>query len=195
MVEVRLHRRGGQGVVMAAEIIAASMVKEDRWASCFPFFGSERRGAPVQAFLRYGTEPARIRNKIYQPDVVMILDSMLAENTAWYRGLHNNGVVIVNSRIEAVEKLVPSECTTIVTCDANRIALEVMNRSITNSTMVGCFAAATHAVDPDTLSDTLSEYFSGKVLDFNRECLKRGFQETKEYRRQEDGSFALCRGE
>ena len=52
MKEIRLHGRGGQGAAMAAEMLAAALVKEGKHAVAFPMFGFERRGAPLMAFVR-----------------------------------------------------------------------------------------------------------------------------------------------
>ena len=54
--EVRLHGRGGQGTVTAAELLAISAINEGKFAQAFPSFGAERRGAPVLAFVRLSDE-------------------------------------------------------------------------------------------------------------------------------------------
>ncbi len=190
MIEMRLHGRGGQGTVMATEMIASSLLKEGQDVACFPFFGSERRGAPVQAYLRYGNERIRVRNKIYNPSIIMMFDSMLAKDSTYYKGLKSDGIVVVNSDIETMSSVVPPECQKILICNANKIALEVMNRSITNTTMIGCFARATGAIRMESVKETLSEYFSGKLLELNSICAERGFEESELYVRQDDGNFA-----
>lgn len=52
MFEVRIHGGGGQGAVMAAQALAEAAAIEGNYAVAFPFFGAERRGAPVLAFTR-----------------------------------------------------------------------------------------------------------------------------------------------
>ncbi len=190
MTEVRLHGRGGQGMVKAAEILAASMLREGVPASCFPLFGSERRGAPVQSFLRYGEKRVRVRNKIYSPDVVVVSDASLAANPAWYKGLSGEGLAIVNSPAKNVTDILPPEAKTLVCVAGNDIAMEVMGRPITNTVMLGAFAGATGVVGLETLKSVLGEYFSGNTLELNRQCAEHGFNEFKTYRRQPDGSFA-----
>ena len=77
MIEVRFHGRGGQGAVTSAELMAQAAIAEGRYAQAFPSFGPERRGAPLMAFLRISDEPIRLREKIYEPDMVVVLDPAL----------------------------------------------------------------------------------------------------------------------
>ena len=78
MKEIRFHGRGGQGVVMGAEMLAYAFVLEGKYASAFPTFGAERRGAPVAAFLRFDEKPVRETHQIYEPDCIAILDPFIA---------------------------------------------------------------------------------------------------------------------
>ncbi len=77
MIEVRFHGRGGQGAVTSAEIVALAAIEEGKYAQGFPSFGPERRGAPVATFARVDDKPIRLRSKIYQPDVAVVLDPSL----------------------------------------------------------------------------------------------------------------------
>jgi pyruvate ferredoxin oxidoreductase gamma subunit len=77
MIEIRFHGRGGQGAVTSAELLALAAIGEGKYAQAFPSFGPERRGAPVVAFCRISDEPIRIRANIYEPDIVVVLDSSL----------------------------------------------------------------------------------------------------------------------
>lgn len=190
MTELRIHGRGGQGTVMASEMLAAAMISEGQFASCFPFFGQERRGAPVQAYIRFGGEKTRIHNKIYTPNIVMVLDAMLVADTSCYKGLLPGGLVIANGQMNEVAALVPAEAETVAVVDGNRIALETMGRAITNTTMLGCFARVTGAVKLESLLKTLEDYFTGSALAGNCECIRRGYEEVETFAVQ--GSKAPC---
>ena len=51
LVEIVFHGRGGQGAVTAANLLVAAALKDgNKGVQAFPFFGAERRGAPVRAF-------------------------------------------------------------------------------------------------------------------------------------------------
>jgi 2-oxoacid:acceptor oxidoreductase gamma subunit (pyruvate/2-ketoisovalerate family) len=97
MIEVRFHGRGGQGAVVASEILAKAAVKEGMFASAFPFFGVERRGAPVMAFCRIDDRPIRIHAGIYDPDHVVILDQGLIKLVDVMQGHRKEGSVVVNT--------------------------------------------------------------------------------------------------
>jgi len=97
MIEVRLHGRGGQGAVTSAELLAQAAIGIGQYAQAFPSFGPERRGAPVQAFLRISEKPIRLRSKIYKPDNIIILDPTLLGSVNPAEGLKQNGFVVINS--------------------------------------------------------------------------------------------------
>ena len=93
MIEVRFHGRGGQGAVTAAEIVAQAAIRKGDYAQAFPSFGPERRGAPVQAFLRVSDKQIRLRSKIYEPDNVLVLDPTLVVSANPAQGLKKGGFV------------------------------------------------------------------------------------------------------
>jgi 2-oxoisovalerate ferredoxin oxidoreductase gamma subunit len=96
LIEVRFHGRGGQGVVIASEVLANAAFKMGFEVASFPFFGVERRGAPVTAYARIDTSPIRIRSSIYEPDYVVVLDSSLLKGVDILEGLKPGGVVLMN---------------------------------------------------------------------------------------------------
>jgi len=91
MIEIRIHGRGGQGAVIASEVLASAFFKEGKFVQAFPAFGAERRGAPVAAFARVDDQPIRIRHFIYEPDHIIILDPTLIESTQVDSGLKEGG--------------------------------------------------------------------------------------------------------
>ena len=96
MIEVRFHGRGGQGVVVASEVLAKAAFKMGFEVSSFPFFGVERRGAPVTAYARFDEHPIRIKSSIYEPDYVVVLDSSLLRGVDILEGLKPAGRVLIN---------------------------------------------------------------------------------------------------
>ena len=123
MIEVRFHGRGGQGAVLASEILARAAIKEGLSASAFPFFGVERKGSPVTAFCRIDRRPIRLHTGIYEPDHVVVLDQALIRLTNVLSGLKGNGTVLVNSSRSPSELGLPTE-RPVATIDATSIALE-----------------------------------------------------------------------
>ena len=97
MFEVRIHGRGGQGVVTAAELLAVAAFREDRHAQAFPSFGSERTGAPVVSFCRIDDKPIRTHEPVTEPDALIIQDPTLLHQADLSAGLGPNGYMLINS--------------------------------------------------------------------------------------------------
>lgn len=136
MYEIRIHGRGGQGAVTAAEVIAIAAFKEgEQWVQAFPSFGVERRGAAIQAFVRIDKKPIRLRSQIYEPDFVIVLDQTLLKEVNVLAGIKEDSVVIVNAKKDFFLGI-----NNLYYVDATNIALETMGVAITNVPMVGAFA-------------------------------------------------------
>jgi pyruvate ferredoxin oxidoreductase gamma subunit len=177
MLEVRLHGRGGQGAVTGAEVIAQAAIRKGLYAQAFPSFGPERRGAPVQAFLRISEGPIRIRTKIYEPDTIIILDPTLIGSVNPADGLKDGGFVIINTTKEADElkRLFPR--ARIAKVDASRIAREEIGIAITNITMIGAFLKAYGVLHPDDVDEVVKERF-GVLAPKNIGAYRRAYRET-----------------
>ncbi len=182
MIEIRIHGRGGQGAVTSAELIAIAAIKEGKFAQAFPSFGPERRGAPVQAFARIGEERIRIREKIYHPDIILVLDPSLPKITKVTDGLKENGVAILNSSLpeEEVRKILGDYKGKLALVDANKIAIEEIGIPITNTTMLGALLKVTGLIELKHIEETLKERF-GKLAEKNIKALHRALEETKIY--------------
>ena len=189
MGEIRIHGRGGQGTVIAAEIMATAFVLDGKYAASFPFFGQERRGAPVAAFVRFGLEPVREKTRVYDPDIVMVLDRVLAGNPICYDGLKIGGMAIINSKQEGIVPPSIPNLELLATVDATGIALQEIGLPITNSCMLGAFARATQLVQLDTLLYAIEEFLKGNVLFRNKSALQRGYHEVAVKSREKDGVY------
>ncbi len=181
MIEMRFHGRGGQGAVTSAELVAQAAIDTGKYATAFPSFGPERRGAPVVAFARVDDEPVRTRYKVYQPDVVVVLDPSLLEIANPAEGLNEKGILIVNSADDA--KLIREKISysgRLALTDASKIAREVIGLPITNTTMVGALVKATNLLSIESLKPPFQRRF-GKIAARNIEAMQRAFDETKLY--------------
>ncbi len=161
MRELRIHGRGGQGSVTAAELIAVAAFKSQVFSQAFPAFGVERRGAPVQAFVRFSDSKIRLRSQVYEPDYVIIQDSTLIRDVPVFAGMKEGGIAIINSEKE-IDFSVPKGVRVIV-IDATKIALEILGIPITNTTLLGAFAAASGEIQLDALEEALGERFIGNL--------------------------------
>lgn len=123
MFEIRFHGRGGQGSVVASDILARTVFLEGKDVQSFPFFGVERRGAPVTAYTRIDDKPIRIKTSIYEPDCVIVLDSSLIKSQNIIAGLKSSGIVLINSEKRPGEINLGFQGR-IATVDATAIALK-----------------------------------------------------------------------
>jgi 2-oxoisovalerate/pyruvate ferredoxin oxidoreductase gamma subunit len=173
--EIRFHGRGGQGVVTAAEILAAAFVREGKFVAAFPMFGFERRGAPVTAFLRFDAQPIRERTQVYTPDCCVVIDPVLARIPDTYQGLKPGGVVVANIAAESMPAGVAVGM--LVAVPATAIALEELRRPAANTAVLGGLACATGWISVGFIQDTLADYFNGAALAGNRKAVQRGYDE------------------
>jgi len=143
MQEIRFHGRGGQGTVLASIALAKAFFTAGYWVQTFPVFGSERRGAPVEAYLRLDKSKIRIRSNVYEPDHVLVQDARLLKIVDVVKGLKKGGWILINSPAipEGVERLAGFKLACV---DASRIAREhglgARSQPITNTSMMGAFA-------------------------------------------------------
>ncbi len=178
MKEVRLHGRGGQGGVTSAELVAIAAIAEGKYAQAFPSFGPERRGAPVAAFIRVSDDQIRTREKVYHPDIVVVLDPSLPALVNVAEGLREGGIVILNTEKseEEIRKDFGLQCK-LAMVDANTIAREELGLPITNTTMLGALLKATGIVSMEPLEHALEKRF-GRIAPKNKAAMKRAFKET-----------------
>jgi pyruvate ferredoxin oxidoreductase gamma subunit len=167
--EIRIHGRGGQGAVTAAQLLAHAAHLEGKHVQAFPYFGAERRGAPVKAFARISDAPILLHSQIYNPDYVVVLDPKLHEMVDVAEGLKRDGVIILNTTKK------PSEIKLgdwrIATVDATGIALElgllVAGQPVVNTSMVGAFAGATGEVRLENVLKAIRENWRGSAGEKN----------------------------
>ena len=178
MKEIRLHGRGGQGVVMGAEMLAYAFVIEGKFASSFPTFGAERRGAPVAGFLRFDEKPIRETHQIYRPDCVMCLDPFIGRSDTIFNGLKGEGIVIINTPKQRLERW-PQELNVLGLIDATALALDEIGRAIVNTCMLGVIARVTGWVKLESVIASLDMNFDGKLLKKNRDLVRRGYESVK----------------
>src|SRR5688500_11894555 len=151
MVEVRIHGRGGQGVVTAAEMLSVAAFEEGRHAQAFPSFGSERTGAPVVSFCRIDDRPIRLREPIARPDALIVQDPALLHQVDLFRGLRPDGFMLINTSRSFVELGLGSwvggfHREHLLTVPATEIAREHVGRPLPNAVLLGGFAALTGIV-------------------------------------------------
>jgi pyruvate ferredoxin oxidoreductase gamma subunit len=166
MYEVRLHGRGGQGAVTAAELLSVAAFDGGSWAQAFPSFGSERTGAPVAAFCRMDEQPIRLREPVLNPDALLILDATLLHLAGVFDGLRPHGIVLVNSarppdELGLGELAEAHPDMTVTTLDASSIARRHLGKPLPNGVLLGGFAALSGMVSIEAVGQALRERFHG----------------------------------
>jgi len=182
ILEFRWHGRGGQGAWTASELLARAALSEGKHIQSFPEFGPERMGAPVTAFTRISTEPIRIHCDIYEPDVVVVLDSTLLRTVPVTAGINQeDDVIIVNSKEPPakVRKDLRVEKGRVWTVPATEIALKILGLPITNTAMLGAVARVTGIVSLETIDKMIKERFRADVAEKNFAVVKEAYQEVK----------------
>jgi pyruvate ferredoxin oxidoreductase gamma subunit len=170
MFSVRIHGRGGQGVVTAAELLATAAFTENKYAQAFPSFGSERMGAPVMSFCRISEKPIRTHEPVTEPDAILVQDPTLlhpasgvggADGPELFAGLNPGGYVLVNSTANVTA---PGQLQVV---PASALAMTHLGRPLPGAPMLGAFAALTGAVGIDSVVAAISDRFRGAVADGN----------------------------
>jgi pyruvate ferredoxin oxidoreductase gamma subunit len=171
-MQIRIHGRGGQGVVSAAEMLSIAAFLEGRFAQAFPSFGSERMGAPVMAFCRIDDQPIRSREPVMHPDALIIQDPTLLHQNSLFDGLDESGYVLINSTRDlkelgiesAVKDLPPGHVRTV---PATELAIRYVGRPLPNGTLLGGFAAMTGVLKLESVVAAIRSKFPGKIGESN----------------------------
>ncbi len=180
MLTIRIHGRGGQGVVTAAELLSTAAFTAGKQAQAFPSFGSERMGAPVMAFCRIDTQTIRTREAVTHPDVLIVQDPTLLHQVELFAGLSGEGYVIINSTFSLDElgigeflKSIPS--AHICVLPASDIGVKHMRRPIANTPLLGAFAALTGVIDLASVQSAMRQKFPGSLGEANAAAAKDGY--------------------
>ncbi len=181
MIEIRFHGRGGQGAVIASKILAVAFFAEDKYVQSFPKFGVERRGAPVEAFLRIDADTIFLRNNIYEPDHIIVLDPTLIDAIDVTTGLKKGGLVLINTDKKPEDYKDVLADYKVACVDASQIAIKhrlgPRTAPIVNTAIVGAFAKASGLVGIDSVADAIGGEVPIKP-EANAEAAREAFEST-----------------
>jgi pyruvate ferredoxin oxidoreductase gamma subunit len=173
LFQIRLHGRGGQGVVTGAEMLSVAAFLEGRHAQAFPSFGSERTGAPVVAFCRIDDREIRLREPIMEPDALIIQDVTLLHQVDVFGGLKpRDGYILINTSrgFEALgigEFVSGFRSERLCTVPATELALKHVGRPVPNAALLGGFAAVTGLISLQSVAEAIRGKFSGRIAEGN----------------------------
>ena len=180
MQEIRFHGRGGQGVVIGSEVLAHAFFMEGKYVQAFPAFGVERRGAPVTAFCRIDDKPIFLRNQIYRPDHVVVLDASMMASVGIADGLKEKGSVLINTggSPAACQKLFGNGFS-VYRVDAAAIAVRHKLGSpanpIVNTAICGAFARISAMVSIEAVEEAIDDYVPVKKEN-NKDAAREAFE-------------------
>lgn len=178
MIEIRFHGRGGQGAVTASRIIAIAAYEEGKYSQAIPMYGTERRGAPLTAFVRIDDVRVRERELVHNPGISIVLDPLIAKEQSVVDNLLPGGLVILNTADEPEDVKLGGDFK-VATVDATTIALETLGRPITNTAILGAFAKVTGLIKVESIEKALKKNFPGRLGEMNIAAVKRSYAEVK----------------
>ena len=189
MFQVRIHGRGGQGVVTGAEMMSIAAFLGGKHAQAFPSFGSERTGAPVVAFCRMDDKEIRLREPIMQPDAIIIQDPTLLHQVDVFGGLKKDGYILINTTRSFVEMGLgefvkgfrPDRLWTV---PATELALKHVGRPVPNMPLLGAFAALGGLISLDAVQRAIDQKFKGAVAKGNQAAAKDAYNIVMEQERK-----------
>lgn len=181
MFQIRIHGRGGQGVVTGAEMLSIAAFLGGRHAQAFPSFGSERTGAPVVAFCRIDDKEIRLREPIMQPDALIIQDPTLLHQVDVFSGLKKDGYILINTARtfdqlglgDFVQDFQPLH---LLTVPATEIAMKHVGRPLPNVPLLGAFAALSGLITLAAVQAAIGQKFKGAIAQSNRDAARETFE-------------------
>lgn len=191
MFQVRIHGRGGQGVVTGAEMMSIAAFLGGRHAQAFPSFGSERTGAPVVAFCRMDDREIRLREPIMQPDAIIIQDPTLLHQVDVFSGLRQDGYILINTTrtfaelglAEFVKDFQPAH---LLTVPASELAMKHVGRAVPNVPLLGAFAALCGLISLDAVQRAIDDKFTGPVALGNKAAAAEAYKSVMEHAKQDE---------
>lgn len=170
MKEIRIHGRGGQGAVTTSEIIVYAAVEDGKNGACFPYFGFEKKGGPVSAFVRIDEKKIREKNQVYNPNCVMVIDPTLLNSVDVFVGAKENSILVINAKsIDDID--IPENIKKVAFVDANKASMEIFGRLLPNTIVLGAFIKATKWVSMEKVSEKTQAIWGPK----NIKALEYGF--------------------
>jgi len=172
MFQIRIHGRGGQGVVTGAEMLSIAAFLEGHYAQAFPSFGSERMGAPVMAFCRIDDKEIRLREPVLSPDALIIQDPTLLHQVDLFNGVPARGYILINSARSFDELGLGGfvrgvQHYRLWTLPATELAIKHVGRAVPNVPLLGAFAAVSGLITLASVVAAIRQKFPAAIAEKN----------------------------
>ena len=175
MDEIKFYGRGGQGVVMASQMLGFAFFKAGFYPQCFSVFGGERRGAPVVSFLRVDREKILLKCGIKQPNEMIYLDDSLVDPQEVKSLLKPGGKILINAPKppSAFEALAPFRIGLV---DARAVSEQQdLGRTI-NTAILGAYGRLSGKPDLEILLASIQEMVPAKKK-ANLEAARQAYEQ------------------
>ncbi|MDO4719171.1 MAG: 2-oxoacid:acceptor oxidoreductase family protein [Peptostreptococcaceae bacterium] len=170
MKEIRIHGRGGQGAVTTSEIIVYAAIQDGKFGACFPYFGFEKKGGPVTAFVRIDENKIREKNQVYHPNCILVIDPSLLNSIDVFVGAKKDSILVINAKtIDGMQ--IPETITKVAYIDANAASMNIFGKLLPNTIVLGAFVKATGWVSLDKITEKTKSIWGEK----NIEALNYGY--------------------
>ena len=181
MKEIRIHARAGQGAITTAVLLSMAAFREGKHSLAFPHFGAERMGAPMNAYVRLTDgegEEIRVRSQVENPDYVLVLDETLLEGFDVGEGVGPGGIIIIDSAKKPEELGLRTQAK-VYAVPGSQIAMDTIGRPLSNTSLLGAFAAATGELKEESVIESVKERFPGRIGEANAQAVRRAYQYVK----------------
>jgi len=178
LVELRFHGRGGQGAVTAANILARAAVIEGKYAQAFPYFGAERRGAPVMAFARISDKALEVHSQVRNPDIVVVLDPAIPQLVDVTQGIKPGGLIVLNSSGRSKIKHEKVYCVN-ATKIAKDLGLVIGGWPVVNTAILGALVKVSGLIKVESLEKAIEEQLGKAIAKTNIEAMRKAYNEVK----------------
>ncbi len=182
MLEIRIHGRGGQGAVLASQILSYAFFLEGKFSQSFPTFGAERRGAPVAAFVRVSDEFINLRSQVVKPDHVLVLSGKLAETVHVSSGVRPDGFILINTDKDPGDYTSIEENCRVITVNVGSIAskhgLGTQIIPMVNVPILGAYAGISRAVSLESLFKALPHFLTANP-EGNQKAMEEAFEQAQ----------------
>ncbi|WP_291766353.1 2-oxoacid:acceptor oxidoreductase family protein [Caldivirga sp. UBA161] len=175
-IDITFYGRGGQGAVTAAQVLAEAAIHSGLFASAFPEYGAERRGAPVRAYVRIANQYLGIREPIEKPDISVVFDTRLVDLFNITKITKPNGTIVINSSEDYAKQMLSQFNGKVVYVDAYGISMKYLGKAIVNTPMLGALLRVVGMINIEVVKELIKGTFRGRVGQLNAEAIDEAYK-------------------
>lgn len=197
--EIRMSSIGGFGANLAGKILGeAGILKMGFNGSNFSSYGSEKKGSPVAAFVRF-CEPSmqvRVNAPVTEPHLLIIFLEAIAKSPGMLSGVTENTTVVLNTHksLDEARDFLGMAAGNLVVVDAMKIAVEEKTR--VNTALLGTAAAVSGFISLDAVKEAIKDALGKKysaLVPANLKTFDRGAVEFQQKKFTFDDKYPLVR--